>query len=116
MPNPKETVNQTASRIETNFKLVFQYSLLLELSFFNFLKNFFNVQKTIKSRREVHFFNFNIQIFENIRSNYFKIIVVNNRFKYIFAHSLIKWSGVIITLLLISIKASQIINRIQIIE
>ena len=47
MPNPKETVNQTARRIETNFKLDFQYSLLLELFFFNFLKNFFNVQKTI---------------------------------------------------------------------
>ena len=64
---------------------------------------------------EVHFFNFNIQIFKNIRSNYFKIIVVNN-YLSIFAHSLIKWSGVIITLLLISIKASQIINRIQILK
>ena len=47
MPNPKETVNQTARRIKTNFKLDFQYSLLLELFFFNFSKNFFNVQKTI---------------------------------------------------------------------
>ena len=46
----------------------------------------------------------------------FKIIVVNNRLKYIFAHSLIKWSRVILILLLISIKASQIINRIQILK
>ena len=47
-------------------------------------------KKQFRVEDKFTFFNFNNQIFKNIRSNYFQIIVVNNRFKYIFAHSLIK--------------------------
>ena len=90
MPNPYETVNQTVSRIETYFILDFQYRLLLELFFSNFLKNFFNVQKTIYSRREVHFFNFNNRIFKNSQLNYLIVIVDKYSIKHIFANSLIK--------------------------
>ena len=64
MPNPKETVNQTASRIETNFKLDFQYLLLLELFVFNFLKIFLMYKKQLTVEEK---FTFLISIFKFLR-------------------------------------------------
>ena len=64
MPNPKDTVNQTARRIETNFKLDFQYSLFLELFFFNFFKIFLMYKKQFRVEEK---FTFLISIFKFLR-------------------------------------------------
>jgi len=77
MPNPKETINQNARRIETNFKLDFQYSLLLELFFFNFSKIFLMYKKQFRVEEKLTFFNFNnfLRIFDRINLKLWLLII-----------------------------------------